>query len=98
MKYGEKGISKRCLVFTKKEVVCGGEKDGLVFSEKGGVVEVEMCVEVQNSDGVDEIFELKGLKEEVDVSDGQVKLSAAYDEKMNSAKPMVVTKMREVPG
>ena len=47
MKYGEKGISKRCLVFMKKEVVCGGEKDGLVFSEKGGVVEVEMCVEVQ---------------------------------------------------
>ena len=80
-------------MFAKKEVVCGSEKDGLVFSEKGGVVEVKMCVEVQNSDDVDEIFELKGLKEEVDVLDGQVKLLAACDEKMNLAKPMVVTKM-----
>ena len=93
MKYGKKGISKRCLVFTKKEVVSGSEKDGLVFCEKGRVVEVKVCVEVQNSDSINEIFELKGLKEEVDVSDGQVKLSAACDKKMNLAKPIVVTKM-----
>ena len=85
-------------MFAEKEVVYGGEKDGLVFCEKGRIVEVEMRVEVQNSDGIDKIFELEGLKEEVDMSDGQVELSAACDEKMNSAKPIVVTKIREVRG
>ena len=84
-------------MFTEKELVCGSEKDGFIFCEKGGVVEVKVCVEVQNSDGVNKIFELKGLKEEVDVLDGQVKLLAACDKKMNLAKPMVVTKMWEVP-
>ena len=85
-------------MFAKKKIVCGGKKDGLVFCEKGRIVEIKMRVEVQNSDSVDKVFELEGLKEEVDMSDGQVELLAACDEKMNSAKPIVVTKIREVHG
>ena len=98
MKYNKKGIGKQCLVFAKKKIVCDSKKDGLVFCEKGRIVEVKMRVEVQNSDGIDKIFKLKGLKEEVDMLDGQVELSAACNEKMNLAKPIVITKICEVHG